>query len=355
MSRYDPTAPVRKGDELDVTALSDFLNGRVPGFEGELVVEQFPGGHSNLTYLLRTPARELVLRRPPPGAEHIVAGHDMLREFTMLSVLAPVFDKAPKPLLFCAAEGSPIGQPFCLMERVDGLVLRGVAPAGVDLRPERMQALGKSFAETLAALHALDPATPDLASISRPTGYLERQVSGWTRRYRNARTDEVAAMERVAGWLEDAIPQEQAPAIVHNDFKYDNLVVDPADVSRIRAVLDWEMATVGDPLTDLGTALAYWVEPTDDPELKALGLGLTTIAGNPTRDELVEMYAEASGRDITNMGFYRVLGLFKVAVIAQQIYFRYRRGDTHDPRFERFEAAVVVLARRAEAEVAEFP
>lgn len=347
----DPTRPVREGEELDVPWLERYLSEHVDGFAGPLTVEQFPAGHSNLTYLLSTPGREYVLRRPPFGAKAIKAGHDMGREFRVLSGLRPVFGRVPEPLVFCPEESSPMQAAFYVMERVPGIILRRTRPpAGIELTQERMRRLSEDFVDNLVELHAVDWRQAGLANLGRPEGYLGRQVSGWTERYAKARTDEIPEMEVTARWLAANLLPASGATIIHNDYKYDNLVLDPGDLS-LRAVLDWEMATVGDPLSDLGMALAYWVEEGDPDEAKMLPVGPTMLPGNLTRAGLVARYAERSGRDVSNIVFHYVLGLFKVAVIAQQIYSRYKQGLTKDERFAMLIFAVQLLARLAQGAI----
>lgn len=340
--REDRARPVRPGEELDRNALRGALDEPLGGLSDDFEVEQFPGGHSNLTYLIRDGARELVLRRPPRGAKEIKAGHDMEREYRILSALHPIWPKAPRPFVYVSEDESPIGAPFYVMERVRGVILRG-APEWLEV--EALRRVSESAIDTLAEIHAIDFEAAGLAGIGRPEGYLLRQVEGWTRRYEKAATDCIAEMDALAGWLASSRPAEGPPALVHNDFKLDNLVLDPADLSRVRAVLDWEMSTIGDPLADLGTALAYWIDPDDPAELRALELGAAEGSGNLTRVEVVERYVARTGRPAGDMLFYYALALFKVAVIAQQIYGRYRRGFTADERFARMIGAVRVLSR----------
>jgi aminoglycoside phosphotransferase (APT) family kinase protein len=292
-------------------------------------VEQFPRGYSNLTYLLRWGERELVLRRPPFGAA-IKSAHDMGREHRILSALHPAYPKAPRPLAYCADE-AVLGAPFYLMERVRGLILRASPPAGLELTPALMAGMCHSLIDTLAELHSFDYAAAGLASLGNPQGYVERQVSGWSRRYAAARTDDLPALEAAAAWLADNRPPERGTALIHNDFKYDNLIFDPAEPTRVIAVLDWEMATIGDPLMDVGTTLGYWAEEGDPEALRAFGL--TSRPGTLSRQGFAEAYAARSGRDIGDILFYYVFGLFKVAVIVQQIYARFRAGHTRDQRF----------------------
>jgi aminoglycoside phosphotransferase (APT) family kinase protein len=347
----DQPTRVRAGEELDTARLAAFLGKHLGDLEGPLEVEQFPRGFSNLTYLLRAGSRQLVLRRPPAGAA-VKSGHDMGREHRILSRLGRVYDKAPTPLLYCD-DREVLGAPFYVMERVEGVILRPRMPAAMRPPPERMAAIADAFVDTLAELHAVDYEAAGLADLGRPEGYVRRQVEGWAGRYEAARTDDVPEMTRLAAWLDAQAPPESGAALIHNDFKYDNLVLDPDDGTRVIAVLDWEMATLGDPLMDLGTSLGYWVDPQDPPELQALALSPTTLPGNPTRVELVERYAAASGRQVGDPVFYYVFGLFKIAVIVQQIYARYRRGDTRDPRFARLIEGVRACSRVALAAATE--
>ena len=351
----DRPAAVRSGEELDVERLADFLGGHLDDLEGPLEVRQFPSGFSNLTYLLRAGSRELVLRRPPFGSA-VKSGHDMGREHRILSRLSPVYGKAPAPLVFCD-DPAVLGAPFYVMERVEGVILRPRMPAAMHPPPARMAAIAGAFVDTLAELNRVDYAAAGLGDLGRPEGYVRRQVDGWAARYDKARTDDVPEMTRVASWLDAQAPAESGAALIHNDFKYDNLVLDPGalepgalepgDRARVIAVLDWEMATIGDPLMDLGTSLGYWVDPDDPPELRELALSPTLLPGNPIRGELVERYAQVSGREIGDPVFYYVYGLFKIAVIVQQIYARYRAGHTTDPRFARLIDGVRACSRQA--------
>ncbi|WP_420457236.1 phosphotransferase family protein [Rubrivirga sp.] len=328
MAALDQPADVRV--PLDRAALAEWL-GDALGLGGDLDVRQFPSGFSNLTYLVTVAGRDLVLRRPPPGAD-VQGGHDMGREVTLLTALwghLPV----PQPLGF-EPTGDVLGAPFFVMERVEGAILRSTTPSADRPDAAAMATVADAFLDTFAALHAVDLAAVGLADFGRPQGYVRRQIDGWTRRYDRARTDDVPAIDRAFAWLDANAPPEGAPALIHNDYKYDNLVLDPADLGTVRAVLDWELATVGDPLMDLGSTLGYWIEADDPPALKALALSPTWWPGNPTRDELVRRYAETTGRDPGDGVAYAVYGLLKLAVIAQQIYARWRSGHATDPRFE---------------------
>jgi aminoglycoside phosphotransferase (APT) family kinase protein len=334
----------RPGEEVDPVALGAFL--RAHGLGGaSLDVLQFPGGFSNLTYLVRTEGNEYVLRRAPRGVA-TGSAHDMLREARILTALGGRYPLAPR-VLAVEEDASILGAPFYLMQRVSGVILRDRLPRGVFIGPDVLRALSESFVEALVDMHALDVHAAGLATLGHPEGYVARQVSGWTRRYEASRTGEQPAVEASARWLATQLPAERGVALVHNDFKYDNLVLDPADLSCIRAVLDWEMATIGDPLMDLGTSLAYWVDPDDPPGIQAIGVGLTALPGNLRRMQIVERYSARSGIDPGNAVYYYVFGLFKVAVIAQQIFARHVRGLTADPRFARLDRAVSALGALA--------
>ncbi len=339
----DEATRVRPGEELDISRLEPYVRSSLgTGAGSTFAVSQFPGGFSNLTYALNLDGRALVLRRPPFGA-HVKGGHDMSREFRILSGLARGYGKAPKPVLMCE-DVTVIGAPFYVMERVAGVVLRAGTKQPLD--PTMMRNASEVLVDTLADLHTLDPGALGLGDLGNPVGYVARQVSGWAGRYDRAQTDEIPELHACGRWLADHIPAAIAPpALIHNDFKYDNVMFDAADRIRIVAVLDWEMATIGDPLMDLGTTLGYWSQAEDDGVLRAFNL--TSLPGNLDRSQVVARYAARTGAEAGNIVFYYVFGLFKIAVIVQQIYARYRCGATTDPRFARLGALVVAMARQA--------
>src|SRR5215467_5498826 len=292
MSKTDRPTQVRQGEELPLDRLLEYLNEHIDA------IEQFPSGFSNLTYLIRAGDRELVLRRPPIGAK-IKTAHDMSREYRILSHLYPIYRKVPRPLLFCEDE-SILGAPFYVMERVSGIILRAKPPADIELTPTLMRTLSETFIGNLAEIHEIDYEAAGLGELGSPQGYVERQVAGWTKRYYNARTDDVPAIERLAEWLHQNQPADSVKAsLIHNDYKYDNLVLAPDDLGRVVAVLDWEMATIGDPLMDFGTSLGYWVETTDPEEWQRYGFGLTSLPGSFTRTELLEHYSRRTERVIS--------------------------------------------------------
>jgi aminoglycoside phosphotransferase (APT) family kinase protein len=340
----DQAQKVREGESLDVEKLKSYLEEQTDDFGGDVAIRQFPSGYSNLTYLLKIGEKEYVLRRPPFGA-NIKSAHDMGREYKVLSALKPIYGQVPQPVLYCQDE-SVIGAPFYLMERVEGIILRNKPPQGMELTPNLMRSISEAAVDNLADLHNLDLQSSGLISMGKPEGYVQRQVEGWTKRYYNAETDKIDGMDKTARWMQENQPAESTVAFIHNDYKYDNLVLDPKNPSNIIAVLDWEMATVGDPLMDLGTSLGYWAEANDSPALKPFNL--TWTPGNLTRQEVVERYARRRGMEVPDMLFYYVFGAFKIGVIVQQIYARYKKGYTQDPRFAGLIHVVQACAANAE-------
>ncbi|MDB5102062.1 MAG: aminoglycoside phosphotransferase [Cyanobacteria bacterium RYN_339] len=337
--------PVAVRDALDEWRLRDYLAEELGSRSDELELRQFPGGYSNLTYAVRWGADQWVLRCPPPGVD-IKGAHDVLREAKLLACLAPVLPWAPAPLIACT-DRSVIGAPFYLMRHVEGLILRRDPPAGLSLPPVTVRAICDALIQALVDLHALDPARLGLGDFGRPVGYAQRQVDGWTRRLEAARTGDQAELAQVAAWLAAHVPPDGAPALIHNDFKLDNVVLDPADPTRIIGILDWEMAALGDPWMDVGSSLAYWIEAADEPVLLAMRFGPTHLPGAYTRDEWVARYCELSGRAPVDFRFYRAFGLFKVAVVGQQLFKRYADGKSTDKRFAHLDRAVAALAREA--------
>jgi len=343
MAARSETIAMRDGEKIAAEALQDYLAGKLDGAERGVTLEQFPNGHSNLTYLLRAGDREYVLRRPPLGPVAPKA-HDMVREYHVLRAVHPHFPPAPRPYLVCE-DPAVLGAPFFIMERRRGVVLREEIPPEIAKHEDHPRRIGEAFLDTMVQLHAIDVSADDIRALGKPEGYVERQVRGWADRWERAKTEEISEMDGVVRWLAARIPPPQPPSIIHNDYKLDNVLLGAAD--RVEAVLDWEMATLGDPLSDLGLTLCYWTWATD-PEVRAAGIpALTAQPGWHTRDELVARYAERTGRDVTHAGYYEVLGVFKLAVIIQQIYCRFHRGQTQDERFRNFGERANALARLA--------
>jgi aminoglycoside phosphotransferase (APT) family kinase protein len=339
----DHPIAVRPGEELDIAKLEPFLRSHFPGDPGPLRVEQFPSGHSNLTYSICLGEKQLVLRRPPFGSK-VKSAHDMGREFRVLSKLHAAYYRAPEVLLFCD-DPSILGAPFYIMNPVCGIILRRDPPAGLEFSPAIARRLSESFVDNLALLHGLDYQAIGLAELGRPEGYLERQVRGWTERYAGSQTHDYPEVRDIAEWMAQHMPLTQDAALIHNDYKYDNAVLDSSDIAQIIGLLDWEMSTIGDPLTDLGTALAYWVNADDPQELQAIRWGPTNVAGSFTREQIAGRYAQKTGRDVSNIAFYLTFARFKLAVIVQQIYFRFHQGLTKDQRFASMPGLIQILLR----------
>jgi aminoglycoside phosphotransferase (APT) family kinase protein len=337
---------IRKGEELDLNLLNNFLSSQSIDIEPIISVAQFPSGYSNLTYFLQSAHEEYVLRRPPFGAKNIKGGHDMAREFRILSALEKSgFRQIPQPLVFSDDE-TIMGCPFYIMKRVKGIILRANHAQKLieSVSENEIQKLSEALCDNLVALHDIDIEATQLINIGKPEGYIKRQVEGWFQRYLAAQTDDLTDMENLAKWLIINLPKENKPTLIHNDYKYDNVVLNPTNLSEIIAILDWEMTTVGDPLMDVGTCLSYWAEAGDGAFEKSFNL--TWVAGNLTRQAFANRYAEKSGRDLSNILYYYVFGLFKNSVVIQQIYSRYKKGLTQDERFANLIFGVKSLSKK---------
>ena len=342
------TIAVREDERFDTEAVEGYLRERIDDLpEDELKVRQFPSGASNLTYLLRIGGWEGVLRRPPLGPVPPKA-HDMGREFRILSRIHPHFPLAPKPYLFCDDE-SVIGAPFYVMERREGVIIDDSFPEEIEPTPELCRGLSETICDTLVRLHAVSWEKAGLGDLGRPEGFLERQVKGWISRYDQAKTDEIEEVGPLTEWLVKGIPESPDPTIIHNDYKLNNLILDRDDPTQPVALLDWEMTTIGDPLVDLAVSLSYYIEPDDPERLKRVMPTVTDSPGFMTKEEFVDRYAERSGRDLSEMHWYMVFGYFKLAAIIQQIYARWKKGQTKDERFATFGERVRTVVVHARA------
>ncbi|MEV0282501.1 MULTISPECIES: phosphotransferase family protein [unclassified Kribbella] len=339
----DGARAVRAEDAFDVPVVDGWLRQRTELPPGLPEVRQFSGGASNLTYLLQYDGHDLILRRPPAGTK-AKSAHDMGREFRIQAGLKPVFPYVPEMVAHCTDTGL-IGSEFYVMERIAGTIPRR-QELGVDLTPEQTRQLCFTVFDTLVDLHQVDPDQAGLTDLGRGEGYVERQVTGWTERYRKAKTWNVPSYERVMAWLAANQPNDVGTCVIHNDFRLDNVVLAPDDPLQVVGVLDWELATLGDPLMDLGSALAYWVQADDDWAFRWFRLQPSDVPGMPTRDEIVQYYTDKSGLKPENWAFYEVFGLFRLAVIAQQIYYRYHHKQTRNPRFKGLWVPVNLLERR---------
>lgn len=349
---HGETSDIRPAEQLDWAALATYLRWHLSDhhlkgldFSADMEVSQFPGGHSNLTYLVRLGGAEIVIRRPPLGPLPAKA-HDMAREFRWLAALHPLFPLAPRPYLLCE-DPDVIGSVFYAMERRSGIVVRHDEPLGLADQPDQRRRVSEAVVDTLADLHAVNVDAPSLAGLGQPDGFVGRQVRGWTGRWEHAKTADIPDMDALARWLAERLPPASAePAIVHGDFKLDNVLLAPLDCTHVVAVLDWEMSAIGDPLVDLGIFLAYWTPSVAAGQRDAL----TTVTDRPgyfSREAILERYAARSGRDLLNIRFYEIFARFKIAVVIQQIFARYERGQTDDPRFASLGARVSGLARQA--------
>lgn len=341
----DQARAVREEDAFDIARVDAFLRQHIDGLEGTPTVKQFPGGASNLTYLLHYANRDLVLRRPPRGAK-AKSAHDMMREARVMGALKASYPYVPAILARCDDEGV-IGQDFYVMERLSGTILRRDLPPELGLDREGVHALCTGFIDRLIQLHQVDATQAGLKELGKGEGYIARQVSGWSERWKQAATEGSDPCEDVMAWLAAHQPaRDNASCVIHNDFRFDNVVLATDNPLDVIGVLDWELATVGDPLMDLGSSLAYWVQANDDPVFQSFRRQPTHEAGMLTRREVVDYYGERTGMDVSHWSFYEIFGLFRLMVIIQQIYRRYALGQTTNPQFAGFGDAAKYMGMR---------
>ncbi|MBZ0275630.1 MAG: phosphotransferase family protein [Anaerolineae bacterium] len=339
------TIPVRPDERFETDRLADYLRGQLPGSDQPLAVRQFGGGAANLTYLLDYGSHEYVLRRPPLGPV-APSAHDMGREYRVLSVLHQSLPYAPRAFLFCD-DPAIIGAPFFVMERRQGVVVRRSLPDEYAAFPDAPRQMSEALVDALADFHRVDYAALGLDTLGKPEGFIARQIEGWHKRWQNAKESDLPQMDAVYTWLQANLPPEGTPTLVHNDYKLDNVMLAADDPGRVVAIFDWDMCTLGDPLSDVGALLTYWTEPDDPPYMHMAAMMPVGDSRFLTRAELVERYALKSGRDVSHITFYHVLGIYRLAVIAAQIYIRYQRGQTQDQRFESFGPMITWLAQAA--------
>ncbi|GHO43368.1 phosphotransferase family protein [Ktedonospora formicarum] len=349
MTKNNETIAVRVGEAFDAHKVEHYLRAQIEELAIQPVdtmeIRQFPSGASNLTYLIKIGTWEGVLRRPPLGPVAPKA-HDMGREASLLGQIHDTFSLAPRPYCLCT-DTSIIGAPFYVMERRRGVILNESFPEGVKPDEELCRRISRAMVETLVSIHALDWRAASLEHFGHPEGFLARQVEGWIGRYQRAKTDDIPGLESLLLWLSSHVPSHTAASLIHNDFKLNNVLLDVDNLAHPVAVLDWEMATIGDPLFDLAITLSYWVRPTDAPELRAMLPTVTTSPGFYEQSEFMELYARRSGRDLEHMHFYMTFAYFKLAVILQQIYVRWKRGQTSDVRFQSFGERACQLIQHA--------
>jgi len=349
----DKATDIREGEELDPVILKDYITAAVPGLSGEISIKQFPSGFSNLTYLISMGENQWVLRRPPFGTK-AKSAHDMGREYKVLSALHSAYPYAPEPLLFCQDE-SVLGSEFYMMKYLKGCIIRSQYPPELQLSPEQVRQQFYNWLDGLSQLHAVDYKAVGLAELGRPEGYVRRQVDGWSKRYTAAMTpDGIPTFERTMQWLQDKMPPESKKVgIIHNDYKMDNVIWSLDDPLKLIGVLDWEMTTLGDPLMDLGCTLGYWVDPSDPEHFKKFLAMPTTNPGAPTRAELVDRFSKNLNISVDHFDYYFCFGLFRLAGIGQQIFYRYYHGQTKDKRFAKLRDKVESLNLMCEKVISE--
>lgn len=347
MTLNNPTIEMRKGEELNPQLVDEVLKRVVPGLQGAPVIQQYASGASNLTYLISFANRELVLRRPPSGVK-AASAHSMIREYRVISALESVYPAVPKAVFYSDDE-SLLGSEFYLMEKVEGVLVKNTLPSNWKFNDSDRQRFGKTVFDKLIELHQVDYASAGLAEFGKPTGYAERQILGWNKRFANAQTADIPGFEDVREWLEENIPNAAASnlpaALIHGDFRIDNVMMDPNDPFNVIAVMDWEMAALGDPLMDLANSLAYWVHSDDPPALQAMKQQPSDAPGMMRREEILAYYAEQTGFDTSKWDFYQVYGYWRLVGILQQLYYRFVKKQTQDQRFASYGQAVTHLGQ----------
>lgn len=346
-TEYKDTIEVRKGEELDTKKLQQFIASEIKDApNGELTIEQFGAGHSNLTYAIKIGDWEAVLRRPPHGPVAQKA-HDMQREYHFLKKLHPAYSLAPEPYLYSEDE-TIVGSPFFMMERKKGIVLDTSFPESIDYHPGIGRTISQNLVKELVKLHQVDSEKTGLITLAKPDGFMERQVKGWINRYKKAKTDDIPQVDDLMDYLDEHIPDTTESTVIHYDYKLNNAMFSE-DLNEMIGLFDWEMSTVGDPLADVAVAMSYWMEEEDDKLLK-YGLGkppVTVLPGFYTRAEFLAAYSDQSGRDLSKIDYYMTFAYFKLAVIGQQIYYRYKKGQTNDPRFAQLNVLVENMMKQA--------
>lgn len=345
MISSNPTIDVRIGEELDPKRLDDVLKRVITGLKGSPHIKQFPSGASNLTYLIGYDNRELVLRRPPLGAK-AASAHSMIREYRVISALQKEYPAVPKTIFYTDDE-SMLGSEFYLMEKIEGVLVKDKIPADWDFTNSDRNRFSKIVFDKLIELHTVDYKAAGLGEFGKPQGYAERQIKGWNKRFVNAQTPDVPGFEDVREWLAANIPDQASStspsALIHGDYRIDNVMLDPKDPFNVVAVLDWEMAALGDPLMDLSNALAYWVHSDDPPSLQGILKQPSDAPGMMRREDVIAYYGEKTGFDVSKWDFYEVYGYWRLVGILQQLYFRYVNKQTQDQRFADYGQATTQL------------
>ena len=334
MSVIDSGGAVRSGEELDIAAVEQWLQAQGLDLQGNARVTQYAGGASNWTYRIEYDNQDLILRRPPAGTK-AKSAHDMVREYTVQKALKPAYPLVPEMLALCTDE-AVLGCDFYVMQRIEGIIPRANLPKEINFGQTEVRQLCSNVLDALIDLHQVDYHGTALETLGKGDGYCQRQVEGWDKRYEKARTLNVPSFKLVRRWLKNNIPADSKTCVIHNDWRFDNVVLDPKNPTQVIGVLDWEMATLGDPLMDLGSALAYWVQANDNVILRTMRRQPTHLNGMMTRKEVVAYYLNKTRMHTSNWTFYEVFGMFRLAVIAQQIYYRYYHKQTSNPAFKNF-------------------
>ena len=341
-SSGNPTIDVRSGEELDVELIDRLLKADIAGLKGRPTISQFPSGHSNLTYMVSYENRDLVLRRPPQGTKP-KSGHSMVREYSVMKALKPLYPSVPEVLLY-QDHDSELGAEFYVMERVEGDLVHKTIPGNWGFTTDDGRKLCTAFWDKLIELHDVDYKAAGLESFGKPDGYVKRQIDGWNSRFERAKTPDIDDFSDVSAWLEQNCPAESGQvSVLHGDFRLDNVILDKNNHFNILAVLDWEISALGDPLMDLGNTLAYWTEAGDAKEFQAMSMQPSMADGMMTRQQVVEYYCEKRNVKVPNVNFYIAYGTFRLAVILQQIYYRFYHGQTKNAAFSRFAPQVNML------------
>jgi len=349
MADINPTVEVRKGEELDIDAIDAVLKKALPDLEGQPEVTQYPSGASNLTYALDYPNRRMVLRRPPFG-DKPKSGHDMHREYRVMSGLK---DEIPVPnTLYYTKDPSIIGAEFYVMDRSEGPLIHSKIPKEWNWTEQETRQLCENFFQTLVDLHSVDYEAVGLGDFGKPEGYVNRQITGWNRRFEAAWTDDIEKFEDVQSWLVENMPaKERGAAVIHGDYRIDNCILKASDPTQIEAILDWEISALGDPMMDLGNTLAYWIHADDPPFMQMMVRQPSGAPGMMTRQEILDFYAEKTGADVSGFQFYYVYGIWRLAVIIQQIYARFYRGQNDNPRFKDYGQMTSALGQLARLKI----
>lgn len=343
-SNLDQAHAVRAGEELNLDSLLSWLQQQLPELSDVPHVTQYSGGVSNWTYCLTFKTREIILRRGPDGTK-AKGAHDMQREHNLQRDLKPVFKAVPEVYGYCADE-TLIGSDFYIMEKLNGVIPRRNLPRGMSLTESQVNDVCIAAIDTLIDLHNVDYQKAGLAHLGKGEGYTQRQIDGWVGRFKKAQTWNVPRALKVTDWLSTNMPANEKLCITHNDYRFDNLVLDPQKPSHILGVLDWELATIGDPLMDVGNTLAYWVEADDDKLMQSTRKQPTHLKGMLTRKEVIQYYCSKTGVNAEDFSFYEVYGLFRLSVIAQQIYYRYHHKQTRNRAYKHYWFFVHYLLHR---------